>query len=47
MKRYRLYLNGHYYGNGSLGYINELIESYVMVRQLHGRLVTEFKIEEV
>lgn len=47
MKRYRLYLNGQYYGNGSLRYINELIESYVVGRQLYGRLVTEFRIEEV
>lgn len=47
MKRYRLYLNGQYYGNGCLHYINELIESYVIGRQLHGRHVTEFMIEEV
>lgn len=41
MKRYHLYLNG------SLHYIIELIESYVLGRQLHGRPVTEFRIEEV
>lgn len=41
MKRYRLYLNG------SLGCINEIIESYVMGRQLYSRPVTEFRIEEV
>lgn len=47
MKRYRLCLNGQYYGNGSLRYINELIESYVIGRQLYGRTDTEFRIEEV
>jgi len=41
---YKCYLNGQFYGSGSLLYMRELFVDYVVTCQMYGREECEFKI---
>jgi hypothetical protein len=42
--RYRLFINGEFYGGGPLRYMHELIRDYVITNRMYGRKQVEFKI---
>ncbi|WP_170958759.1 hypothetical protein [Bacillus pseudomycoides] len=45
--RYRLYLNGSYYGFGPIDHINSLIRDYLVDCEMYGRKEVDFRIEEI
>ncbi|MEB9454201.1 hypothetical protein [Bacillus anthracis] len=45
--RYRLYLNGDYYGFGPIDYINSLIRDYLVDCELYGREKVDFRVEKI
>ena len=45
--RYTLYLNGSFYGCGTIEYINELISDYLVNCNMYGRNEVDFRVEKV
>lgn len=41
---YQCYINGKFYGGGSLKFIHELFTDYVLTHNMYGREKIEFKI---
>lgn len=41
---YYCFLNGKFYGGGSLEYMNELFRDYVVTMEMYGKPTCEFKI---
>lgn len=46
-QRYRLYLNGDYYGFGPIDHINSLIRDYLVDFELYGREEVDFRVEKI
>lgn len=42
--RYACYLNGKFYGSGSLAYMKELFVDYVILHRMYERDEVDFKI---
>lgn len=41
---YKCYLNGKFYGSGSLDYMHELFKDYVITCKMYGKKECDFKI---
>lgn len=46
-KRYQCFLNGTYYGSGTLEYMHELFTDYVLYSKMYGKESCSFSIHEL